>query len=213
MSLFASILRLDRAAHRRLNITDPYSLHRVVYSLFEDVRSDAEKNRHISSGILYADQGGDWRGRQIVLLSDREPRQPSDEEALEIKTRPIPPAFLEHEAYRFKVIMNPTRQADGKKIPIKGREAIAEWFCQRAPMNWGFGVARNSIAVTRIEVLQFKKRETDAPITLAQAHIEGRLQVKDRILFQTAFRRGIGRGHAFGCGLLQIEPLQFSLLD
>jgi CRISPR system Cascade subunit CasE len=212
MSLFASILRLDRAAHRRLNITDPYSLHRVVYSLFEDVRSDSEKNKHISSGILYADRGGDWRGRQVLLLSDREPRQPSGEERLAVETQPIPPAFLEHEAYRFKVIMNPTRQIGGKRIPVKGREAIAEWFCQRAPENWGFEAARNSVAITRIEVLQFKKHETDAPVTLAQAHIEGRLQVKDRVLFQTAFQRGIGRGHAFGCGLLQIEPLRFSLL-
>ena len=213
MNLFAGVLRLDRAAHRRLKITDPYSLHRVVYSLFEDARNDSEKNRHISSGILYADQGGDRLGRKILLLSDREPCQPVGEEDLEIETRPIPPAFLEYEAYRFKVVMNPIRQTNGKKVPIKGCEAIAEWFCQRAPVNWGFEALRNSVSVTRVEVLQFKKHETDAPITLAQAHIEGRLQVKDRTLFQTAFRRGIGRGHAFGCGLLQIEPLQFSLLD
>jgi len=213
MSLFASVLRLDRVAHKKLKITDPYSLHRVVYSLFEDVRNDSEKNMHISSGILYADLRGDWRGRQVLLLSDREPRRPPGEEELNIEIRQIPPAFLEHEAYRFKVIMNPIRQAGGKKIPVKGREEIAEWFCHRAPANWGFEAARNSVTVTRVEVLQFKKHETDAPITLAQAHIEGRLQVKDRILFQAAFRRGIGRGHAFGCGLLQIEPLQFFKFD
>jgi len=213
MNLFASILRLDRAAHRKLKITDPYSLHRVVYGLFEDVRNDSEKSKHISSGILYADRGGDWSGRQILLLSNREPRQPTGEEGLKIETRSIPLAFLEHGAYRFKVIMNPTRQINGKKIPVKGREAISEWFCQRAQGNWGFEVTRNSVSVTRVEVLQFKKRETDSPITLAQAHIEGCLQVKDQVLFQAAFQRGIGRGHAFGCGLLQIEPLQFSLLD
>jgi len=212
MSLFASVLRLDRTSHRKLKITDPYSLHRVVYSLFEDVRNDSEKSAHISSGILYADQGGDWRGRQVLLLSDREPCLPSDAEGIEIEPRAIPPDFLEHEAYRFKVIANPTRQMNGKKIPVKGREAITDWFCQCAPKNWGFEAVRDTIAIGRVEVLQFKGK-AGAPITLAQAHIEGCLRIKDKALFQTSFRRGIGRGHAFGCGLLQIEPLQFSSPD
>ena len=209
MNLFASVLHLDRAAHQKFRIADPYSLHRVVYSLFKDIRSNAEKTGNTSSGILYADQGGDWHERRIVLLSDREPE---NTEGMEIETHPIPPAFLEYEAYRFKVIVNPTRRAGGKTVPVKGREAITDWFRQRAPINWGFEPVHDAFVVERVEVLQFKSK-ADAPITLAQAHIEGRLRVTDRALFQAAFGRGIGRGHAFGCGLLQIEPPRFSLLD
>ncbi len=62
---FASVLNLDRRAVKALAITDHYSIHRVVYSLFEDIRSAAEKAASISSGIVYADQGGNALGRQI----------------------------------------------------------------------------------------------------------------------------------------------------
>ncbi|MEN3752591.1 hypothetical protein ABC733_07400 [Mangrovibacter sp. SLW1] len=56
--LFASALHLDRAAVKALKMTDAYSLHRIVYSLFSDKRTDTEKQTHIPSGIVYADQGG-----------------------------------------------------------------------------------------------------------------------------------------------------------
>ena len=41
MSLVASVLHLDRRAVQALRITDPYSLHRVVYGLYPDVRDEA----------------------------------------------------------------------------------------------------------------------------------------------------------------------------
>jgi CRISPR system Cascade subunit CasE len=213
MSLFASMLCLDRMAHRRLKITDPYSLHRVVYSLFEDVRDEAGKRTSVSSGILYADRGGDRRERRVLLLSDREPRLPLSDDGMKIETRPLPSAFLAFDAYRFQIIVNPTRRAGGKTVPVKGRDAIAVWFCERAPINWGFEVARDTIQTERIEVSQFTGKDGDpsAPITLMRAHLTGSLRVTDRTLFQSAFRRGIGRGHAFGCGLLQLSPP--SLID
>lgn len=43
MSLIASVLYLDREAIKALRVTDPYSLHRVVYSLYPDVRSETDK--------------------------------------------------------------------------------------------------------------------------------------------------------------------------
>ena len=69
MSLFASVLHLDRRAVRALRITDPYSLHRVVYSLFDDVRSESAKNDGASSGILFADQGGDAADGGVRLIA------------------------------------------------------------------------------------------------------------------------------------------------
>ena len=73
MKLTASVFHLDRAAIKALSITDPYSVHRVVYSLYEDVRSEEEKASCQASGILYADQGGDFNNRKILLLADRAP--------------------------------------------------------------------------------------------------------------------------------------------
>lgn len=57
MTLYASVLRLDRAAVKALRVTDLYSLHRVVYGLFEDVRSEAQKQASEPSGIQWVDKG------------------------------------------------------------------------------------------------------------------------------------------------------------
>lgn len=202
--LIASVLHLDRQAIKQLRITDPYSIHRVVYSLFDDVRDETGKNTSQPSGILYAD-GKDFNGWRILLLSDRSPHQPPYGQ---LDSKPVPEDFLAHAHYRFKTIVNPTQRDrhSGKLKPIRGREAVARWFIDRAPQNWGFELSEPHFQVDRIDVLQFTdKGKRD--ITLAQAHLHGQLTVIDADRFQTSFRRGIGRGRAFGCGLLQIAPI------
>lgn len=208
MSLIASVLHLDRQASKALRITDPYSLHRVVYSLYEDVRTDEEKGASQTSGILYADQGGDLHSRQILLLADRMPAECIDGQYGHVQSKPIADSFLEHDRYRFKVIINPTRRdnASRKLLPVKGREAIGDWFCQRALQSWGFRVSPEHLQVGRVDVLSFKGKQQH-PITVAQAHIQGQLEVTNRAQFHNSFARGIGRARTFGCGLLQIVPL------
>src|SRR5690606_27088927 len=96
MSLIASVLHLDRRAEKALRITDPYSPHRVIYSLYPDVRSEDEKKQSQASGILYADQGGDHRGRKILMSADRQPASRVENQYGEVRCKPLPPGFLEH---------------------------------------------------------------------------------------------------------------------
>lgn len=212
MPLIASVLRLDRAAVQALRISDTYSLHRVVYGLYDDVRSDTAKAQSQASGILWSDKGGDARGRQILMLANRPPATQAAGGHGEVCSRPIPPDFLAHQHYRFQVIVNPTRRdsASRKLIPVKSREAIAAWFAERAPQSWGFVPAPKHLQIGRVSVLRFKGKG-ERPITLAQAHVEGVLTVSNPEQFAYSFANGIGRGRAFGCGLLQIVPLQTSI--
>lgn len=208
MSMIASMLHLDRRDIKALRITDPYSLHRVVYSLYDDVRSAEEKGGSQPSGILYADQGGDFYGRRILLLADRMPAESVDGRYGKVQSKPVADSFLEHDRYGFKVIVNPTRResASRKLVPVKGREAIGSWFCERAPLSWGFRALPEYLEVTRVDVVRFKDKQQRL-VTLAQAHVQGQLEVLDRALFRRSFARGIGRARTFGCGLLQIVPL------
>lgn len=208
MTLVASVLHLDRQAIKALKITDPYSLHRVVYSLFEDVRSEQEKQASSTSGILYAEQGGDYKSRKILLLSNRSPKEKVDGKYGEVQSKAISDSFLHHSNYRFKVIVNPTKRdsASRKLVPIRGREAIHGWFAERAKTSWGFEVSPAQLQVDSINVLQFKGKNQRA-ITMAQASVQGTLQVTDQQQFINSFSQGIGRGRAFGCGLLQLVPL------
>src|SRR5690625_6482413 len=87
MNLIASVLHLDRKAVRELKIDGPYALHRVVYSLFTDVRSIQEKQGSKPSGFLYADLGGDFESRKILLLSNRSPAQKVEGQYGEVQSK------------------------------------------------------------------------------------------------------------------------------
>lgn len=207
-TLIASVLHLSRQDCQALRLTDPYSLHRVVYSLFPDVRSDADKQASTASGIQFADLGGDARGRKVMLLSDRSPAANVEGQYGEVNSRPLPAGFLDHPLYRFRIVINPTRRdnASKKLLPVKGREAIADWFMARAEASWGFVADQAALQVERIDVLRFKEK-AQRDVTLAQAHITGVLRVVDADTFRHSVASGIGRGRAFGCGLLQLAPI------
>lgn len=197
---YLSEYTLSLAEVRALRLTDCYSLHRVVYDLFEDVRAGA---RESSSGILFADKGTRKGLRQILILSDRQPRPPR--QGL-LRTRPLPETYLQAALYSFEIIINPVRRdnAGGKIVPVRGREAVAQWFQEKSP-SWGFAVHAPSLQVTDITVERFTKGQ--ALLTIAKATLTGRLEVDDRDAFTRAVHDGIGRAKAFGCGLLQIVPL------
>lgn len=206
--LFASALHLDRAAVRALKMTDAYSLHRVVYSLFSDERAETEKHSHVRSGIVYADQGGDFQNRKVLIVSNRQPATQVDGQYGNVLVTPISDAFLSHSHYRFRVQVNPVRKdtQSGKRIAVKGRTDISEWFLQRAANSWGFEVNPQTLQVDAVDVLQFQDK-AGRQVTLGKAHVQGQFTVTDRLQFHNSFKNGIGKGRAFGCGLLQIVPI------
>jgi len=208
MTMIASVLHLDRPAVKALRITDAYSLHRVVYSLYEDVRDAEQKQASTASGILYADQGGDIRGRKILMLANREPMAAVEGQHGKVLSKLIPGNFLEHDQYRFKVIVNPTRRdsASRKLVAVRGREAVAQWFAERANNSWGFEVSPQQLQVDKIEVMQFKDKQK-RNVTIGQAHVQGVMRITDKAQFSDSFTQGIGRARAYGCGLLQIVPV------
>lgn len=202
---YASVLHLSRTDMNTLKIKDAYSLHKVVYGLFEDIRSDAEKQASNPSGIVYADKGGDFNTRQILILSNRKPHQTP--QFGEVQTKAIHSGFLVHERYAFEVTLNPGKRdkLTGKVVPIRGRQAIEQWFMERAPKSWGFRVNPENLQTEKISVQVIDK--AGKKITHGSATLKGELAVINRARFSQSFSQGIGRGRAFGFGLLQIVPL------
>jgi len=202
---YASVLRLSRVDMNILGVKDAYALHKVVYGLFEDIRSDAEKQTSASSGIVYADKGGDFNRRQLLMLSNRKPHQTP--QFGEVQTRTVHPDFLAHEHYAFEVTLNPGKRdkQTGKVVPVRGRKGIEQWFKERAPKSWGFSVNPENLQTGQLSVQTFEK--SGKAITHGSATLRGELAVIDRDRFTQSFTRGIGRGRAFGFGLLQIVPL------
>ena len=205
---YASVLRLSRDDMNILGVKDAYALHKVIYGLFEDIRSDAEKQADTPSGIVFADKGGDFKTRQVLMLSSRKPHQTP--QFGEVQTRIVHLDFLAHARYAFEVTLNPGKRdkETGKVVPIRGRDPIEQWFKERALKSWGFRVNPENLQTGQISVQTFKK--SGKTVTHASATLKGELTVIDRERFILSFTQGIGRGRAFGFGLLQIVPLQAS---
>jgi CRISPR system Cascade subunit CasE len=202
---FASVLRLSRADLNTLKIKDAYGLHRVVYGLFEETRSEDEKQASVPSGIVYADKGGDFNSRQILMLSDRKPHQTPQFGTVE--TKPVFENFLGHTSYAFEVTLNPGKRdkQTGKVIPMRSVEDVAQWFLSRSSQSWGFSVNTENLQTEKIGVQVLAKG--GRTITHGSATLKGVLHVTDPDCFRKSFLQGIGRGRAFGFGLLQIVPL------
>ncbi|MCB0337160.1 MAG: type I-E CRISPR-associated protein Cas6/Cse3/CasE, partial [Bdellovibrionales bacterium] len=155
--MIASVLVLTREEMIALKLTDAYSIHRIVYDLFEDVRSDEQKKASVSSGILYADRGGGFNRREILILSDRLPIIPRYGS---LKSQQVPESFLMQDNYQFAVTVNPTIRDSktSKLVSIRGAKEILEWFVGKAPLQWGFSVEGDTIRVDDIYVQRFNKQ-------------------------------------------------------
>jgi len=202
--MFLNILYLTREDLCVLRVKDAYSLHRVVFSLFDDVRNDHQKQEGISSGLLFTDKGFDQEHRKILILSTRPPNLPKYGR---IESKALIESFLMQDCYGFEITLNPTKKDSiTKKItPLRGEEAIKEWFINKAPLSWGFEVKKESLHIQNMDVKNFNKKGHH--VTLSSATLVGQLTVIDQDKFIQSFQKGIGRGKAFGFGLLQITPL------
>lgn len=200
--MIASVLALTRTDCKALRITDPYSIHRVVYSLFPK-KDDATRE------FLYADKGGSFLERTILILSDSEPELP---EYGELRSKRINESFLQHSLYGFEVIVNPVQRDNksGKIVPVRGKDELCQWFTKRAP-TFGFTINPELLTVGDTDVLQFKK--DGHIVTLGKAKFTGKLEVTDRDLFIATFKHGLGKAKGFGFGLLQIVPLTKASID
>ena len=77
-----------------------------------------------------------------------------------------------------------------------------EWLWAQAAKH-GFAVSEGSFAVTRKQTYHFKKNGT-RPVTLLAVTYEGILQVTDPEAFKALLCEGVGRGKAYGLGLMTI---------
>jgi CRISPR system Cascade subunit CasE len=198
--MIASLYRLSRKDLAALKVTDEYSLHRIVYDLFPE-REGNESGRD----FLYADKGGDFRERIVLILSHRSPTEPT---AGRIESREVSYSFLSQDRYAFEVVMNPSRRDSktGKTVAIRGETELRDWFAEKSSA-WGFSIEATRLEVSRIGVQSFAHKD-DGMIVHGRATFSGILEVTNRPAFIGSFENGIGRCRGFGFGLLQIRPIE-----
>ena len=114
--------------------------------------------------------------------------------------------------WQFRLTANPTKSCPRKSDPQARGKVLAhctveyqkQWLLERAQKH-GFSLEPEEFTVTKVRWLHFPKvREGGRLVTLLAVTYEGTLRVTDPALFQALLVNGIGRGKAYGLGLMTV---------
>lgn len=180
---------------RAMNWRDLYSVHRHVYMVFGSgpCCPDEMKTR-----ILWRlERAGS--GFMVLAVSERKPEFAP---AGKILARPYPNEVFKLKSGLFSCTVNPCRVSGGRRVPVRGRDAVAGWFMEKAEAR---GFRASGLYVGPVSVARFRKGTGE--VLFEKAEISGRFEVIDRELFKQALLGGIGREKAFGCGLVLPEAV------
>ena len=110
--------------------------------------------------------------------------------------------------WRFRLSANPTHRV---KDPISEKKKLCahittdlqkKWLIKKSQQH-GFQLATDGFDVTENKWFRFRKSSGDV-VTILSVTYEGLLMVTDVELFRQALTNGIGRGKAYGMGLLTV---------
>lgn len=114
--------------------------------------------------------------------------------------------------WHFRLTANPTRSVLNSKETLTrgtvhahvGVKHQTEWLIKHAEQN-GFRVNEEDVAVVNSRWYSFRKKSsTNHKVTLLSVTFEGVLEIEDSVLFAKTLTSGIGRGKAYGQGMLTI---------
>lgn len=118
--------------------------------------------------------------------------------------------------WQFRLTANPVHAvrregwADTKPLGHVTVKQQEQWLIDRAP-GLGFALApiENTAATDEYDLVLLDRavrrfRRDGAPVTLATATFEGQLEITDPTQLSRALTHGVGRGKAYGCGLITL---------
>ncbi len=190
--MIASTLTLDTTAMHQFTVYDAYAIHRVVYDLFPGTKRNF---------LYYHYPQASNRGTRILILSETQPLLPFSGS---LESKFVQNSFLEHNHYAFKVRLNPVIRTQEKARSILRQDELIQWFAKKQS-NWGFHADIARLELSNKGVIEIKGKE--GSMVFNECTFTGVLEVVDRKSFIKSFCEGIGRGKAFGFGLLQLLPL------
>lgn len=225
--MYLSRLLLNpRTRQVQREIGDPYQLHRTVLSAFPPEMPDAERVLH----RMDIDQ----RTGQITLLVQSQTAPTWDHLAATDYLLPLDPFgalenpavkrlslnFRPEQKLRFRLRANPEKRLfkdmpefgfkKGQRIGLFKEEDQQAWLRQRGANDGGFSVVHAAIRSEGVQNGRTKEHQAKKQqgFTHFAVCYDGILTVTDPDLFAQTLNKGIGRGKAFGFGLLSVAPAQ-----
>ncbi len=109
--------------------------------------------------------------------------------------------------WRFRLTANPTKSVSsnggrGKVHAITIVDLQKQWLAEKSE-ECGFKLADDSFDVVENKWCKFRKKD-GSTVSLLSVSFEGVLEITDEELFKASLTNGIGRGKAYGMGLLTV---------
>lgn len=189
-------------------LTSPQLLHGAIESCFP-----GERQRHLWRL--------DWLGDRCCLLltSDQTPNLASL--SAQFGCPDMPPETKDYQPFldaltngaqwRFRLCGNPVhavcaeKGARGKVMAHVTAEQQRKWLLERAEKH-GFSLREGAFDVVQSRWMDFSKHGSHR-VAIRQVTFEGVLTVTDADALREALTLGIGRGKAYGCGLLTLVSM------
>ena len=108
--------------------------------------------------------------------------------------------FDNENIFGFTIRANPCKRNENKIMPIMDTSLKLQWM-KRCAEKYGFELLQ--CRETGMERHNVQKK--DMRFVVCSTDFNGILKIKDKELFKKAFREGIGREKAYGCGLLMLS--------
>jgi CRISPR system Cascade subunit CasE len=206
-------------------------MHRTVMSGFYGWVEPGNPDPRAQMGILHMWTLDLRADRLVIVVQSRVQPDwssiPSKALVEEVTVLPIDMSIRQGDTFSFRTVVNPARDRQGWKDTPQGRQLTLqrladttpkharEWFAERLQPEGAEPVGRSGIrrigatgdpsnmAVRILPKLAFGNDRRGGKI--GRAEIRGALTVTDPEAFTHALANGIGRGRAYGAGLLLIR--------
>lgn len=205
--MYLSQVELDlrnRETLRALNV--PRRLHGAVEAAFTGPRTRRLWRLDRRAGRLW-----------LLILSEETPElsgivsqfAPANGTAETRDYAPLLARVAEGTRWRFRLAANPVKNVKdvpGGRGTVRNHVTVEQqeqWLAERAPKH-GFALEPAAFRVVDARWIAFDKAADGNPVRIHAVTFEGLLRVTDAALFREALTRGIGRGKAYGLGLLTL---------
>ncbi|MDT0300835.1 type I-E CRISPR-associated protein Cas6/Cse3/CasE [Streptomonospora wellingtoniae] len=215
MTVWLTRIRPDlRRREARRDLASAVGMHHRLMSLFPDDTDDARR----SFGVLFRVEDTET-APQILLQSTTAPqleRLPADYATTQIREiTPLLQALAHGRRVHYRIAANPirrpgrtTRQEHGAPavVPLSGKAAEQWWLTQSEAA----GIKVETLHARPLDAARGERAQDKRRIRHARTLFEGTAHIDDADLLRQRTVEGIGRGKAYGCGLLSLAPARGS---
>ncbi|MFL1427490.1 MULTISPECIES: type I-E CRISPR-associated protein Cas6/Cse3/CasE [unclassified Nocardiopsis] len=200
-----------RSREARRDLGSAVGMHHRLMSLFPD---GAGQEARRTFGVLFRVEDTP-RGPQILLQSNIEPelsRLPEHYGSGQTKDLSVFLDALKTGRYvRYRIAANAVRRPGhttkaksdvNSVVPLVGADA-EEWWTRQAEAS---GLKLHHIASHALDAARGERKEGRHKIRHARTLFEGTAQITNALLLRERTITGVGRGKAYGCGLLSLAP-------